>query len=318
MHQVNPAEVLAGRRTFLKSLTRTAAGCAAAGLPIAGGLGWESAATAIEPVNKPGSHQFKYSLAAYSYRNLLTGKDHPLTLEDFIGDCAKAHLDGTELTSYYFPKPLPDDYLRQIKELCFRSGLAVSGTAIGNDFCHPPGEARDEQIRLAKQWIRNAEVLGAPVIRIFSGKPHGTDDATAKRMAIEAIEECCQYAGEHGVYLCLENHGGLTAQVDGMLELVRAVRSPWFGVNLDSGNFNSSDPYGDLAKIAPYARNVQIKVVTSGPDRRKEPTDFNRLAKMLADVGYRGYIVLEYEEAEDPRVACPRYLEVIRKAFTSV
>ncbi len=272
--------------------------------------------SAIEPVGRPGSHDFKFSLAAYSYRNLLTGKD-PLKLENFIADCAKLHLDGTELTSYYFPKPLTDEYLRNIKELCFRSGLAVSGTAIGNDFCHPPGEARDEQIKLTKQWIDYAEILGAPVIRIFSGKTHGTDEATAKRLAIEAIEECCQYAGEHGVYLCLENHGGLTAQADNMLELVRAVRSPRFGVNLDSGNFNSADIYGDLAKIAPYALNVQVKVVTAGPDRRKEPTDFNRLARLLADAGYRGYIVLEYEEAEDPRVACPRYVDVIRKAFTA-
>jgi hydroxypyruvate isomerase len=99
-----------------------------------------------------------------------------------------------------------------------------------------------------------------------------------------------------------------------MLELVRAVRSPWFGVNLDTGNFHGADIYGDLAKLAPYAVNVQIKVVISGPSG-KEPANFDRLAKMLTASGYRGYIVLEYEEAEDPRVACPRYVDQIRKAF---
>ena len=313
MSRVISADASASRRSFLKALGGAAAGLAAVGSGGASG----PAASAIEPVARPGSHDFKYSLAAYSYRNLLTGKD-PLTLEDFVADCAKMHLNGAELTSYYFPKQLTDDYLRHIKEHCFRLGLVVSGTAIGNDFCHPPGEARDEQIRLTKKWIDHAEILGAPVIRIFSGKPHGTDEATAKRLAIEAIEECCQYAGEHGVYLCLENHGGLTAEVDGMLELVRAVRSPRFGVNLDSGNFHGADIYGDLAKIAPYALNVQVKVVVSGPGGRKEPTDFNRLAKLLADAGYRGYIVLEYEEAEDPRVACPRFVDEMRKAFSAV
>ena len=43
--------------------------------------------------------------------------------------------------------------------------------------------------------------------------------------------------------------------------------------------------------------------------------DFGRLAKMLTTAGYRGYIVLEYEESEDPRVACPGHLERLRMAF---
>jgi hypothetical protein len=33
------------------------------------------------------------------------------------------------------------------------------------------------------------------------------------------------------------------------------------------------------------------------------------------DAAYRGYIVLEYEEDEDPRVACPRYVDRLREAF---
>lgn len=301
------------RRGFLASVG------AAAGAAAGFGVGHlANRAAAIEPLLRPGSHQFKFSLAAYSYRNLLNAKQNPLSLEEFIADCAKMHLNGTELTSYYFPKDANADYLRHIKETCFSAGLVVSGTAIGNDFCYPPGPDRDAQIQLTRRWIDNAEILGAPVIRIFSGKPHGTDETEARRLAVEAIEECCQYAGEHGVHLCLENHGGLTAEVDGMLQLIRAVRSPHFGVNMDTGNFHGSDVYADLAKIAPYALNVQVKVVVSGPDKTKQPTDFNRLARILADGGYRGYIVLEYEEAEDPRTACPRYMEEIRKAFSSV
>jgi sugar phosphate isomerase/epimerase len=118
--------------------------------------------------------------------------------------------------------------------------------------------------------------------------------------------------------LALENHGGLTATVESMLALIRDVKSPWFGVNMDTGNFHSDDIYGDLAKIAPYSTNVQVKVSISGPDRRKQPSDFNRLAQILSAAGYRGYIVLEFEEPEEPRAACPRYVDQIRKAFEAV
>jgi sugar phosphate isomerase/epimerase len=100
-----------------------------------------------------------------------------------------------------------------------------------------------------------------------------------------------------------------------MLSLVNAVNSPWFGVNVDTGNFYSNDIYGDLAKIAPYALNVQIKVMIKPADAPRQASDFGRLAKIFRESGYRGYIVLEYEEAEDPRQACPRYLAELRKAF---
>ena len=303
------------RRNFLRTaaLVSTGAfgGLTAAALP--------PGAAAIEPITRNGTAKLKFSLAAYSYRNLLRGvrgESAELTLSDFIDDCAKFGLEGTELTSYYFPTDLTHNYLRQLKRQCFRLGLDVSGTAVGNDFCHPPGQKRDEQIALVKRWVDYAEMLGAPVIRIFSGNvKDGMTPGEAHRLAVAAIEECCQYAGQHGVHLALENHGGLTTRVDGLLALVDAVKSPWFGVNFDSGNFHTDDPYGDLAKIAPYSVNVQIKVVVSGPNRKKRPSDFGRLARMLRDAGYRGYIVLEFEEAGDPRTECPKYLDQLRDAF---
>ncbi len=131
-----------------------------------------------------------------------------------------------------------------------------------------------------------------------------------------AIEECCDYAGKHGVYLALENHDGLTTEVDGVLRLIHAVKSPWFGITLDCCNFKGADPYGDVAKVAPYAINAHIKVQMSvaGKD---VPTDYRRCAKILADAGYRGYIALESQETEDPRVVCPREIAKMREAFSA-
>jgi sugar phosphate isomerase/epimerase len=271
-------------------------------------------AAAVEPIERAFGPNFKFSLAAYSYRELFKSKK--ATLSDFISDCAKFGLDGTELTSYYFPNPVPPDYLRKLKHECFLAGLDVSGTAVGNDFCLPPGDARDKQIAAVKTWINHAEMLGAPVIRIFSGNvKSGSSVEAAHQLAVEGIEECCQYAGEHGVFLALENHGGLTATAEGMLKIVRDVKSPWFGVNVDTGNFHTEDVYGDLAKIAPYALNVQVKVVIRGADGKQQPTDYKRLAKIMSEANYRGYIVLEYEEKGDPREECPKFLDELREAF---
>lgn len=295
------------RRNFLLT---TMAGAGAAALAPA-------AARAIEPIARIPGHHFKLSLAAYSYRDLLTAKPPKLSLIDFIDDCAKLDLDGTELTSYYFPQPPTEEYLRQIKGEAFRRGLDISGTAIGNDFCHPPGEKRDQQIANVKRWIEFADMMDAPVIRIFSGeaKP-GVSKEESQQLAVEGIEECCQHAAKHGVFLALENHHGLTTLPDDMLAMVRKVNSPWFGVNMDTGNFHSDDVYGDLAKIAPYALNVQVKVKVRNAKKEFAPADFQRIAEILRTTGYRGYVVLELENVSgDPREKCREFIDQMRPIF---
>jgi sugar phosphate isomerase/epimerase len=303
------------RRTFLGQAA-TAAVATAAGVATAVG---RRTAGAIEPIRREAAEpKYKFTLAGYSYRKLLTGKTPEYKLTDFLRDCAGFGLEGTEPTSYYFPQPITKDYLCQLKAMAFRLGLSISSTAVGNNFCLPPGDARDEQIASVKRWIEHAAVLGAPIIRIFSGRV-GKDQTPeeAHRLAVEAMEQCCEYAGQHGIFLGLENHGGLTSTADGMLALIRDVQSPWFGAWMDTGNFHSEDVYGELEQIAPYTIHAQVKVVTSSPGQGQKPTDYQRLAKILGDVGYRGWICLEYEEPDDPRSECPKYIAQLREAFVS-
>ncbi len=295
------------RRDFLASTAAVAVGAA---------VNTATVSKAIEPVSRTAGSHFKFSLAAYSYRDLLQHKKEPLPIETFIDDCAAFGLEGTELTSYYLQQDGPPAYFRNLKRQAFLRGLDISGTAVGNDFCHPPGAERDRQLALVKRWIEYADQMDAPVIRIFSGSVKtGQTVEAARRLAIDAIEECCEYAGKYGVFLALENHGGLTAQVEEMLKIILAVKSPWFGVNMDTGNFQSADVYSDLAKIAPYSINVQVKVKIHPAAKSPEKSDFKRLATILRTAGYRGYIVLEFEEAGDPRTECRRYLDEIRAAF---
>ncbi len=271
-------------------------------------------AQAIEPIKRSGPPRLKLSIAGYSYRKLLTAKEKPMTLDDFIEKGAELGLDAVEPTSYYFKDTSPK-YLRHLRSKAFRLGLDISGTAVGNDFGHPPGPKRDQQIAHVKKWIEHAEILGAPVIRIFAGHAKkGQTPDEAHKLMVEGIEACCAYAGEHGIYLALENHGGPTVTAEAMLKIVKDVQSPWFGVNLDTGNFRSADPYADMAAVAPYALNVQVKVELRVAGKA-EPSDYKRIVKILRDAGYRGYLALEYEAREDPLSAIPRHVAALREAI---
>src|SRR3954453_18179133 len=146
------------RRSFLEQLAIGAGAIAATPL-------LSQPVRAIEPIKREFGPMFKFSLAAYSYRELMTGASPKLTLDDFIRDCAKMQLEGTELTGYYFPKEITPEYLNHIKQLTFQLGLDISGTAIGNDFC-TTGENREKEIEPVKKCSGHAEMMGAPVIRI--------------------------------------------------------------------------------------------------------------------------------------------------------
>lgn len=257
----------------------------------------------------------KLSLAAYSFNRLLPRGSKPgeMSLDDFVDFCAKLNLDGTELTSYYFPQKVTNEFLMGLKQRTFRLGLDISGTAIGNDFCLPDGEKRDAQIQLCKTWIDHAAVMGAPVIRIFAGKvPKDDSEEAALDRCVAGIDECLDYAAQKGVFLALENHGGITATPAQLLSIVERVKeSPWFGINFDSGNFRTEDPYGDLEKIAPYAINAQIKVMI-GVRGAEEHADLKRMIDILRAANYRGYVVLEYEESK-PWEEIPGYIDQMRE-----
>ena len=112
--------------------------------------------------------------------------------------------------------------------------------------------------------------------------------------------------------LAIENHD-FTTDIDRLLQIVKSVKSKWFGVNFDSGNLgHSDDPYADMKRIAPYAVNAQIKVVIRAKSGN-QPTDLSRVVGVLRDADYRGYVALEYEESDDPYEAIPRYAEELRK-----
>ena len=308
----------APRRNFLKSALLAAGGALGAGL--AAGV-----TVAADPIVRNRSSHLKLSLAAYSFDRFLpkswtpeSAADAKMTLDDVVTFCAEMNLDGCELTAYYFPKDITPEYLIHLKELAFRLGLDVSGTAIGNNFCLPDGEARDVQLAMTRDWIDRAAMLGAPVIRIFAGSvPKGDSEEAAVERCIAGINQSVDYAATKGVVLALENHGGITSTAEQLLSIVRRVKpSPWFGVNFDSGNFYSADPYAEFEKIAPYAMNAQIKVEVS-PNGKKQPADLSRVIGILRNAGYRGYVVLEYEAEPDPREAIPGFLQRLRKIIQS-
>ena len=268
----------------------------------------------IDPIKRTGNARMKLSLAAYSFRDALSGAKKSMTLDDFVDLASTYDLDAVEPTSYYFPDPATPGYCRSLRRHAFLKGLAISGTAVRNTFTYAPGPQLDKEIDHVKRWVDLAAELHAPTIRIFAGDlQKGTSEQDARRWCIDAIHRACEHAASRGIILALENHGGIVSTPEQLLAIVREVKSDWFGVNLDTGNFRGADPYAELARLAPYAVVVQIKAEVSPGGGPKQRADFGRIIKLLREARYQGYVALEHEAAEDPKATVPQYLQQLRK-----
>jgi sugar phosphate isomerase/epimerase len=267
-----------------------------------------------------GATPLRLSLAAYSLRERLErrpGDPQGIDLMRFAELAAEWGFDAVELTSYYFPSADVDEFVHRLKRHCFLLGLDVSGGAVRNNFTLGEGEELEREFAHVQRWVDLYAELGAPVIRVFAGEPPpGMSESVAVENSVRNLRRACESAGRRGVTLAIENHDFLM-NPDRILEIVRSVDSPWFGVNWDSGNLPTKDPYGDLERLAPFAVNAQVKVEIRGPSGAPVPADLSRIVAILRGANYRGYLVLEHEAKEDPMTAIPNYSARLRELIDS-
>jgi sugar phosphate isomerase/epimerase len=237
---------------------------------------------------------------------------------DFIDYCRSLGVDGAELTSYYFRDDVSSAEIAKLKLHAQRAGVTISGGAIRNDFCQPSGPKLDEDMEHAMRWIDRYAELGVSAIRIFAGKlPKDAElDATLSHCATN-VQKACDYAAKRGVILALENHGGVTDYAKNLISILKQVNSEALAVNFDSGNFKAmSDPYSELEVIAPYAVNAQIKVEMF-PNGERCPADLSRIVNILKNAGYSGWVALEYEAAEEPKEAIPKWIAELKRLLVA-
>lgn len=249
------------------------------------------------------------ALCAYSFRNdLQQGK---LKYEDLIRIAAENELDGVDMTVYWFPNT-EDSFLMPLKRAAYKAGIEIYSISVRTELTKPAGPTREQALVDLKKWVDVAAKLGAGHIRVFGGAiPKTSTEEESAGWVAETLGPAGEYAGQHGIILGLENHGGVTDRAETIVKIVKKVNSPWVGINLDTANFKTKI-YEQIEMIAPHAVNVQVKAMVrdeNGP----APSDWDRVAKMLVANQYRGYLALEYEEKAPALEATPALFKKLRE-----
>jgi sugar phosphate isomerase/epimerase len=285
----------------------------------------------------PSGGSFSLAISSYSYWHFKTQK---VPIETVIDKTAALGVAGVDILHRQMDleefAPLDaasHTYCRNLKRHAFRAGVDLICLSIHQDFVSPNPAERHKWEAHTEKCIEIAYALGVPCIRLNSGRwktirdfdelmkargvepvPKGMSEDDGFKWCIDSIRKCVQIAAERGVVLALENHWGLTSTPAGQLRILDAIDSPWLGALMDTGNF-LEDPYDKLAQIAPKTVFVQAKTYPGGGEWYTLDLDYRRIAKILRDAGYHGYVSLEMEGKEDPDTAVPKSIAQLRAAF---
>ena len=298
---------------------------------VAGGAASLSLSTAAEPVSTPKAKiKNRIGVSTYSFWGFDRGEYQ--SIEKCLELAADMGFDGVEILQVQMDDFSPAT-LRKIKSRAFTLGLDLMGFSTHQGFLTPDETKRRENVLKTAMFLEQAYDLGIPTIRINTGRwriskdldelmknrgiePRldGYTDEDGFKWVIDSFAQLIPEAEKRGVIMGLENHWGLGISPEGVLKVVDALKSPWLQVTLDTGNF-LEDPYPKLEKLAPKTVLMQAKTYHGGGRWYTLDLDYGKIAKLMNDANYRGYVSLEFEGKEDPKTAVPKSLEELRKHF---
>ena len=244
-----------------------------------------------------------------------------MTIDDFLARARQLEVDGVSLETCFFPNS-DDAYILDLK-----SQLDEYGFDRVLAWGHPNGLERGQNAAAYKEmisFIPKAKLIGANVMRIIGScsnyrkEPHGPQI----QALIPLLKDAVKVAEDYNIKLAIENHVDFTA--DEILSIIYGVESAYLGVNFDTGNFLRllDDPIKGMEILAPYVFSTHIKDMTVNPAFSPSDhfffsgvpvgwglVDNLKLARILSNVGYKGFLAVEidhpskeWEDLEDAAV----------------
>ncbi len=272
----------------------------------------------------------RFAVSTYSFWQFRHAETRDI--EKCIDFATEMGFDGVEILHRQMESEEPG-YLQRLKRRAFVNGLDLCGFSTHQGFLNPDPAVRQKNVDHTLHCIELAYQLGIPTLRVNTGtwgtskdfddlmkhrgiEPprEGYTDEDGFGWVVDGLGKCLDAAAKAGVTLGLENHWGLGRTPEGVLRVVNALNSPWLQVTMDTGNF-LEDPYDRLELLAPKTVLVQSKTYYGGGLWYTLDLDYPRIAKMLKQHNYRGYVSLEFEGKAPPLEAIPQSLAMLRAAF---
>lgn len=280
----------------------------------------------------------KIAVSSYSFHRFGRGPegDRAPSLKEMVDACVEYGIDGLEILAGHLARDgiTTPAALNELKRHAALRGISLVSVSASHNFVTPDPAERAAQVELLCDAVDAAASLGAPFVRAFGGRWNtlswpellgaggvepprdGFTDDDGYAWSVEAFRAAAVYAGRRGVVLVLENHWGLTGTPEGVLRIVEETGSPWLKVVLDTGNFvHLPDQYAAMARLLPHLALVHAKTYAGGGFMLDIDLDYKRIASLLQEARYNGWLSIEFEGKAHPNEGIPAGVTELRAAF---
>jgi sugar phosphate isomerase/epimerase len=196
-------------------------------------------------------------------------------------------------------------YLSQLKSRMDRAHSRLVNIPVdidelsnGGGLSDPDPKVRDKAISACTKWIDVAHDLGARSVRCDPGKMNRSDLSHT----IASYKALASYAGPKGLYVIIENHGGVGSEhPEDLVKLFKGA-GKYAGALPDFGNFpDETIRQSGLKLLFPYAPTVcHAKGLKFDANGNETVFDFAKCVDTSKKANFRGIYSIEFEGEADP------------------
>ena len=258
--------------------------------------------------------RIKLGVRSWSFRMYLP--DGGMTVEQFMRTAAEMGLEGVEILARHFPdmeEETANGYQRYARHL----GIRIEAYALENDYAFLDAAVRQGELENTYHWIRLAAASGVPYLKIFTGD---TDPAASyeeqRGWVIQCLKKAADYAQAYGVTILVENHSPICFTYPELRDLVLEVNHPSLRACPDMYNFSKykAEPvvYEAARELIPLSPFGHLQFFEMDETGRELHMDMEKLIGIYEELGYDGFLMLEWEGNSDPIPATKLQADYIR------
>lgn len=258
--------------------------------------------------------KIRLGVRSWSFRMFLPNGG--MDVKNFLKTAAEMGLEGVELLARHC-EDFREETIQQYQHVAKCLGIEIAAIALENDFCFPDERVREGELQNAYMWIRLCAAAKIPFLKIFTGD---TDPAATAQQQLEWLKGClvkvAEYAKAYGVVVLVENHSPLCFDWPELKALVTGIDHPSLQICPDFYNFSKYkaeevvyEAAKELIPLSPYSHLQFYEMDETG---RELHMDMPRLIQIYKDLGFDGFLMLEWEGNSDPNPATQLQADYIR------
>lgn len=259
------------------------------------------------------------------------------TIEQVVDAALRMGYDGIELRllNGEIIDPVTDrKKARQAVSLCRAQSLEVCALDTSCKFNFSDPEERKQQVATLLNWIRLAQEIQVPLLRVFGGQAQVHNGSTPTEeeensWVAESLRNAALESEQASVTIMLETHDAFSS-ARRVSTVLQAVHSPSVAALWDSHHpYRVGETVEDVINVlGPYIAHVHVKDarrVPGNPDWQlvllgEGEVPVNEQLKALEQYGYHGYISVEWEkkwhpEIAEPEIALPQHIAWLKSTL---